>query len=106
MKQISSLIGYCFQCCPYNMISIRPTAYSYNGSSGIRIPVRSPQPDKCGNNVNTVRILNFIGHPFRINRTVYYFHFVSEPLHGSTCNKNGAFQSVIYFTVDSPSNGG
>src|SRR5665648_836063 len=106
MEQICRLVGYRFQCCTYNMISVRPPAYSYNGSSCIRIPVRSTQPDKCGNNINTVRVINLIRHPFRINRTVYYFHFVSEPLYGSPCNKNRAFQRIMYFPVDSPSNGG
>ena len=88
------------------MVFIYTSGDAGDGSPGILIPVRRAQTGKGGNYIAAVRIRNFGCHVFGVSSRVDKAHFVTEPLDGSSGNKNRTFQGIGYFAVHAPGNGG
>src|SRR5699024_3801698 len=105
-QHIVHLICDRLQCSPDNMIFVDSPGNSHDRPSCILIPMWCSKSGKCRNNIASVRILFFFCHIFRICRRINQSHFIPEPLHCCSRDKDGAFKSIIHFSIHSPGNRG
>ena len=96
------LISQRFQCSPDNMAFIYPSGQSYDGPSGILIPVGSSQSGKSRHYITAMGVLYFSGHILGIFRRIDHPEFISQPLDHSSCYKYRSLQSIGDLPVQSP----
>ena len=88
------------------MILVDAAGDAHNRASGVLVPVGGAQSCKGGNHITAVGVLYLLGHILGIRRGIYNPHLVPQPLDGGAGNEDGTFQSIIYFAVQAPGNGG
>ena len=87
------------------MVFVDSTGQTHNGSSGILIPVRCAQSRKCRNHIAAVGIFYFLSHILGVCCGINHPQFIAQPLYRSSSHKNGSFQCIINFPIDSPGDG-
>ena len=87
-KNVIGLVAKGIQGGTDDVVFIYTSGDAGDGSPGILIPVRRAQTGKGGNYIAAVRIRNFGCHVFGVSSRVDKAHFVTEPLDGSSGNKN------------------
>ena len=88
------------------MVFIDAPGQTHDGTPGILIPVGRAKPGEGGHHIAAVGVADLLGHVLGVRGGINEPQFIAEPLQGRSCHKNGAFQRILHFPVQSPRDGG